>query len=77
MGNPQKDEFRLRVYKYTLRLLKFFAKLPSNMIIYEIKKQGIRSGMSTGANYFEAEAAISRKDYKNFFHIRMTRRTEA
>lgn len=32
-----------------------------------IKRQVIRSGTSIGANFFEAAAAISRKDYVNFF----------
>lgn len=33
----------------------------------EIKSQVTRSGTSMGANYFEAEAASSKKDYQNYF----------
>ena len=32
-----------------------------------IRRQVIRSGTSIGANFFEASAASSRKDYINFF----------
>jgi len=65
----KKKEFKLRVYKFVLRLLKFLNAVPNNIVIIEIKKQCVRSGCSVGANYFESEAAISRKDYQNFFHI--------
>lgn len=66
--NQKKKEFKTRIYKYTLRLIKFMAKLPNEPVLREIKSQAIRSGTSVGANYFEAEAASSKKDFQNFFH---------
>ncbi|NQU77681.1 four helix bundle protein [Candidatus Falkowbacteria bacterium] len=63
-----KKEFKLRLYRFVIRLLKFLTQLPNSPVIREIKSQLVRSGTSTGANYFEAEAASSKKDYQNFFH---------
>jgi len=62
-----RQEFKLRLYRYTLRLVKFLSNLPNNPVVREIISQLMRSGTSTGANYFEAYAANSKKDYQNFF----------
>jgi len=64
-----KQEFKNRIYRYILRLVKFLAKLPKNSVTQEIVTQLIRSGTSIGANYFEAQAASSKKDYQNFFSL--------
>lgn len=66
--NDRKRDFKIRLYKYIIRLLKFLSKLPNDSVIREIKSQLTRSGTSIGANYFEAEAASSKKDYQMFFH---------
>lgn len=66
--NERKKEFKIRLYKYIIRLIKFLTKLSNSPVIKEIKSQLTRSGTSIGANYFEAEAASSKKDYQNFFH---------
>ena len=62
-----KKDFKIRLYKYILRLLKFLTKLSNDPVTLEIKRQAIRSGTSMGANYFEAEGASSKKDFQNFF----------
>lgn len=62
-------EFKLRIYKFIIRLLKFLSKIPYNPVVNETKKQLTRSGTSIGANYFEARGASSKKDFKNFFTI--------
>ena len=67
--NLLKQEFKLRIYNYAIKLLKFLVKLPNDPVIREIKGQLTRSGTSMGANYFEAEAASSKKDYINYFAI--------
>lgn len=71
MTDKQKlrQEFRIRLYRYVLRLLRFLVKLPNDLVTREIKGQATRSGTSMGANYFEAEAASSRKDFQNYFFI--------
>ena len=65
--NEMKKEFRLRIYRYTLRLINFLVKLSNDPVVREIKSQLTRSGTSVGANYFEAGAASSKRDYQNFF----------
>lgn len=62
-----KQEFKIRIYQYIIRLLKFLTKLPNEPVIREIKGQLTRSGTLIGANYFEAGGASSKKDYQNFF----------
>jgi len=67
--NKLKKKFKIRIYKYIIRLLRFLVKIPYDTVINEIKKQVTRSGTSVGANYFEAEGASSKKDFQNYFHI--------
>lgn len=67
--NDFKKEFKLRIYKYSIRLIKFLCKISSNENTRDIKRQVMRSGTSMSANYFEAEAASSKKDFQNYFHI--------
>lgn len=64
----RRKEFKFRVYKYILRLVKFLSALPNSPVIREIVSQLMRSGTSIGANYFEAQSASSKKDYQNFFN---------
>lgn len=63
-----KSEFKNRLYNYILQLIKFLNALPKNQVINTIINQLMRSGTSVGANYFEAEAASSKRDYQNFFN---------
>ena len=72
-----KEKFRSRIYRYILRLIKFLVRLPNSPVIQEIKKQLTRSGTSIGANYFEADAASSKKDYQNFFTIALKSANES
>lgn len=65
--NQRKENFKLRIYRYVLRLIRFLTKLPNEPVIREIKGQLTRSGTSVGANYFEADAASSKRDFQNFF----------
>ncbi|MDP3043235.1 MAG: four helix bundle protein [bacterium] len=64
-----RNEFKLRIYKFIVRLLKFLSKIPYDAVANEIKKQLTRSGTSIGANFFEARGASSKKDFQNFFTI--------
>lgn len=79
MGNRKaiKEEFKLRIYRYVIRLLKFLAKLPNDLVIRQIKSQLTKSGSSIGANYFEAKAASSKKDYQNYFSIALKSANES
>lgn len=66
--NRLKEEFRERIYKYIMHLVKFLSNLPKDNVTREIVSQLMRSGTSIGANYFEAQSASSKKDYQNFFN---------
>jgi four helix bundle protein len=66
--NNLREQFKKRIYNYMIRLVKFLTALPQTPVIREIIRQLIRSGTSIGANYFEAQAASSKKDYQNFFN---------
>lgn len=67
-GNSKfKNEFKSRLYKWVLRLIKFIDKLPKDSVCQVMGKQLLRSGTSILANYVEANSASSRKDFINFF----------
>ena len=63
-----KIELKKRIYSWVLDLVKFIDKLPNDRTTDVISKQLLRSSTSVGANYIEAQAASSKKDFTNFFH---------
>lgn len=65
--NQRKNEFRKRLYAWTLRLVKFIESVPRGMISEVLGKQLLRSGTSVLANHTEAYAASSKRDFINFF----------
>ncbi len=65
--NKKNAEFDIRIRHYIARLIKFLSGAPKTEVMRVIVRQLLRSGTSIGANYFEAKAASSRKDYQNFF----------
>jgi four helix bundle protein len=62
----EKKDFRQRLYRFVVKLVRFMSQISANAEPV-IRRQVIRSGTSIGANFFEASAASSRKDYINFF----------
>mgnify|MGYP001606144396 CR=1 FL=1 len=63
-----KVEFKKRLYDWVLRLIRFIDTLSSDSTSKVISNQLLRSGTSVLANYIEAGAASSKKDFTNFFH---------
>ena len=63
-----KVEFKKRLYNWVLRLIRFVDKLPKDSTSKIIVNQLLRSSTSVLANYVEAGAASSKKDFINFFH---------
>ncbi|MEW6189444.1 MAG: four helix bundle protein [Actinomycetota bacterium] len=57
------------MYRFTLQLIDFLDELPRSPSAQIIGNQLLRSGTSIGANYIEAQAASSKKDFANFFHF--------
>lgn len=62
-----KKESKDRIYRFILRLIKFVDELPKSRAGRIIGDQLLRSGTSMGANYVEAQATSSRRDFTNFF----------
>ena len=77
MNSDRKREFKHRIYQYVLRLIKFLVKLPNEPVTVEIKRELTKSGTSVGANYFEAIAASSKKDFQNFFRYALKSANES
>ncbi len=63
-----KDEFKRRIYRFALEIIRFLDELPKGNTCEIIGNQLLRSATSIGANIIEAGAASSRKDYTNFFN---------
>src|SRR3989344_8357865 len=63
-----KTAFKKRLKNCTLRLIRFIDSLPKDTSSLIISKQVLRSGTSIGANYIEAQAASSKRDFTNFLH---------
>lgn len=72
-----KTEFKLRIYKWILKLIEFLDALPKDTISQRIIDQLFRSGSSIGANYIEAQASSSKKDFINFLHYSLKSANES
>lgn len=72
-----KDEFKKRLYKFTLKLIEFIDKLPHDNVSKRIGDQLLRSGTSILGNYVEGRSASSRKDFTNFFNISLKSANES
>ena len=63
-----KVEFKKRLYRFTLTLIEFIDKLPSDNVARRIGDQLLRSGTSIIGNYIEGQSASSKKDFINYFN---------
>jgi four helix bundle protein len=72
-----KNEFKCRIYCWIIRLIKFLDDLSKDTITQRIVDQLFRSGSSIGANYVEAQASSSKKDFTNFFHYALKSANES
>ena len=61
--NETTKELLERTFLFGVKVMKFLASLPENHIYNVTKRQLARSATSIGANYEEAQAAQSRKDF--------------
>jgi four helix bundle protein len=60
----RKYDLEERTYQFAKKVTLFCKKLPRTISNNEYCKQVIRSSGSTGANYIEANEALSKKDFK-------------
>ncbi len=61
--NSKRYDLEERTLKFTKEVIKFVKFLSRNMVNMEITKQLIRSSGSVGANYIEANEALSKKNF--------------
>jgi four helix bundle protein len=64
-----KKEFKNRLYQFVLKMIAFIDKLPNDNVSRRMSDQLLRSGTSILANYIEAQASSSKKEFTNFFQI--------
>jgi four helix bundle protein len=80
MGNANikfKEEFKKRLYKLTLELIKFIESLDSSLVSKRMSDQLLRSGTSVIANYVEGLAGSSKKDFAKFLNIALKSANES
>src|SRR4030095_16823469 len=64
----RQKQFKKRVYKFTLDLIKTLDQLPkSDFVAHRLGDQLLRSGTSIIGNYIEGLSGSSRKDMTNYF----------
>jgi four helix bundle protein len=61
--NPKPYDLEERTYVFARKVREFIRKLPRTASNIEDGKQVIRSSGSVGANYIEANEALSKKDF--------------
>jgi len=62
-------ELEKRTLDFSRNLIKALQKLPKNQVNYRLSGQAIDSGSSIGANYYEATASESPRDFKHKINI--------
>jgi four helix bundle protein len=64
---PEKSAFDLeeRTALFGEAVIQFAKKIPKNPVSTPLISQLVRAGTSIGANYCEADDAVSKKDFKN------------
>ena len=72
-----KEEFKRRVYRFALEIIKLLDVLPKEKTCDVIGNQLLRSATSIGANVIESIAASSRKDFTNFFNYALKSANES
>lgn len=64
-----KNEFKERLYRFVLKLIKLIEKLPKDRVCFILGDQLLRSGTSILSNYIEGQAASSKKDFIKYFEV--------
>ena len=66
-----------RLFDFAVNIIKFCRKLPSGKEYQIISNQLIKSSTSSGANYEEAQGAISKPDFFNKINISLKEMRES
>ena len=63
MNNPKKYDLEDRTFIFSQKIRSFIKQIPHTINNIEDLKQLVRSSGSVGANYIEANEALSKKDF--------------
>jgi four helix bundle protein len=81
VGNAKdgrKEEFKKRLYAFTLKLVEFIDQLPKNdNVSHRIGDQLLRSGTSIIGNYIEGQASSSKREYVRYFQTSLKSANES
>ena len=72
-----KNNFKERCFKYSLGIIRFTETLSEKRTYRIITEQLLRSSTSIGANFVEAKAASSKRDYIKYFEIALKSANES
>lgn len=72
MNSPERFDLHERTFAFAKSVRKFIRKIPKDICNIEDIKQLTRSSGSVGANYIEANEALSRKDF--FYRIKVCKK---
>ena len=64
-SNVKKYDLEERTAKFGEQIIEYAKSIPKNLINNPFISQVVRCGTSIGANYMEADAAESKKDFKH------------
>ena len=70
-------ELNDRLFKFSIDILKFLPSLPLSPEFKVVRYQLAKSSTSSGANYEEAQGAISRPDFKNKVYLSLKEMRES
>lgn len=65
----KKQELKHRAYRFSVAIVKFVSGLLNQRLYWTIGDQLLRAATSIGANFIEAQAASSKRDFIRFFEI--------
>ena len=72
-----KNQLQLRLFDFAVDVIKLIRKLPKGKEYDIISYQLIKSSTSSGANYDEAQAAVSKADFANKIGISLKEMRES
>lgn len=77
ISNHKQYDLEERLTRFGKKIVAFYKKVPRNTVTAPIIDQGVKSGTSPGANYIEANEAVSKRDFVNRLRIARKEAKEA
>ena len=65
IGKPVKYDLEERTARFGEAIIRFAKKIPQNPVNNRLIDQLVGAGTSVGANYCEADDAVSKRDFRN------------